>query len=68
MIRPRPGGSLTHAKATYHSIRGEIASGWRVDGDDLTLEVTIPASTTATGSPARRQKSGVTHFLTSASA
>lgn len=47
-IAPRPGGSLTWAKGSYYSIRGEISSSWRIEGDLLTLEVSIPINTTAT--------------------
>jgi len=45
---PDPSGRMTWAKATLDSIRGLIASGWRRDGDTLTVEATIPANTTAT--------------------
>ncbi|MGC8781143.1 MAG: family 78 glycoside hydrolase catalytic domain [Anaerolineae bacterium] len=48
VIRPHPGGGLTHARAAYDSIRGKIVSGWRVADGLLTLEVTVPANTTAT--------------------
>ena len=47
LIRPYPGGSLTYARASYRSIHGMIESGWRRDGDTLTLEVTVPTNTTA---------------------
>ncbi len=47
-IAPTPGGSLTWANTTYHSIRGEIASNWKTEGDRFHLQVTIPANTTAT--------------------
>ena len=48
LIRPRPGGDLTHAEASYDSIRGRIISEWKCDGDKLTLDVTIPPNTSAT--------------------
>jgi alpha-L-rhamnosidase len=48
IIRPRPGGSLTYAKASYDSTHGKIVSDWKIDGSTLTLNVTIPANTTAT--------------------
>lgn len=48
IMRPRPGGGLTTASATYNSIRGPIASGWKIDNGALQLTVTIPANTTAT--------------------
>jgi alpha-L-rhamnosidase len=47
-IHPRPGGSLTWAKGSYHSIRGEIASSWKIENGVFTLSVNIPANTTAT--------------------
>jgi alpha-L-rhamnosidase len=39
---------LTWANTRYDSIRGRIVSNWKLDGDQLTMEVTIPANTTAT--------------------
>lgn len=48
IIKPQPGGKLTWAKASYDSINGKIATNWKIDGDNLTLDVTIPANTTAT--------------------
>ncbi len=48
VIRPTPVGDLEWAEATYNSVRGEIACSWRREGDEFTLEVTIPANTTAT--------------------
>jgi alpha-L-rhamnosidase len=47
-IAPLPGGGLTWARASYKSVRGEITSAWRLDGDRLTLDFTIPPNTTAT--------------------
>jgi len=46
-IRPRIGGGLTHAGATHECIRGTIRSDWKLDGDQLTLEVDIPGNATA---------------------
>ena len=48
IINPQPVGDLTWAKAIYESIRGTIVSDWKRDGDKFTLNVTIPANTTAT--------------------
>ncbi len=70
ILRPVIGGGLTYAKAEYKSIYGIIASGWKLDNDTLSLDVTIPANTTATvyipaaegsevlegGKPARKAK------------
>jgi alpha-L-rhamnosidase len=48
LLHPRVGGGLTSASATLRSIRGPIASAWKLKDGALTLEVTIPANTTAT--------------------
>jgi alpha-L-rhamnosidase len=48
IIRPMPGGGLDYAKASYKSIHGKIVSDWRIKGSTFTLNVTIPANTTAT--------------------
>jgi alpha-L-rhamnosidase len=48
IIRPRPGGDLTWADVKYDSIRGPIRSAWKRDGDALTLDVSLPANTSAT--------------------
>jgi alpha-L-rhamnosidase len=47
-VRPVPGGGLTWAKAGYRSIRGEIAAAWKLEGDRILLNVTVPANTWAT--------------------
>ena len=46
-IQPRPGGSLTWAKGSYHSIRGTIAVDWKIEGGRFILHVSIPGNTTA---------------------
>ena len=48
IIRPRPVGDLTWAKAHHDSMYGRIAVDWKLDGKKLTLNCTIPANTTAT--------------------
>ena len=48
IIRPRPGGGFSYAKASYESIHGKIVSDWKIEGRTFTLNVTIPANTTAT--------------------
>ncbi|MDR1103267.1 MAG: hypothetical protein LBL42_05870, partial [Tannerella sp.] len=47
-IHPRPGGTLTWAKGSYNSIRGEIASSWKIENGHFLLDVKIPPNTTAT--------------------
>lgn len=48
IIRPRPGPSLTSARARHRSIRGDIAVEWTSQDRLLRLRVSIPANTTAT--------------------
>ncbi len=48
VIAPRPGPGFRWAKSRYQSVRGPIATDWRVEGDRITLGVTVPANTTAT--------------------
>ncbi|MHA1264455.1 MAG: glycoside hydrolase family 78 protein [Candidatus Helarchaeota archaeon] len=48
IIHPRPGGTLTWAKGSFNSIYGTIAVKWELATDIITIEVTIPANTTAT--------------------
>jgi hypothetical protein len=48
IIQPQPVGDLTWAKASYHSIHGQISSAWRRENGKFTLNVTIPPNTTAT--------------------
>jgi hypothetical protein len=48
-VHPQPGGGLTHARATYDSVAGRISSAWELDEQGrMTLDVTVPANTTAT--------------------
>jgi alpha-L-rhamnosidase len=65
IVRPRPGGGLTFARGTYDSVRGRIATEWRIEGGRLTLSVEVPANTTATvyvpgaGDPSKVTEGGV---------
>jgi alpha-L-rhamnosidase len=47
LIRPRPGGPLTHASGKLESIHGEIASAWSIHAGGFVLNVTVPTNTTA---------------------
>jgi alpha-L-rhamnosidase len=47
VIRPRPPEGPATVRATFRSLHGEIRSRWKRHGDTFTLEVTIPANTTA---------------------
>jgi alpha-L-rhamnosidase len=48
LIRPRPGGGLTWAKAELDSVYGKIASEWKIENEKFHLKVRIPVNTTAT--------------------
>ena len=47
VIRPRPTGDLSWARAEYPSMYGWIVSSWRKTENGLILDVLIPANTTA---------------------
>ena len=47
LIKPVPGGGLTHAAATHESMYGTISSAWKIEGGKVVLEVEIPPNTTA---------------------
>ncbi len=47
-IAPHPSNQLPEFKAEYESIYGRIVSDWVMDGETFTLNVTIPANTSAT--------------------
>lgn len=48
LIQPAIHDGLTWAKTTYDSINGTIVTYWKVKGQRLELEVSIPANTQAT--------------------
>ena len=48
LIKPQPVGDLTWVKASYHSVRGKVASYWQKTGAEFKLQVTIPVGATAT--------------------
>jgi alpha-L-rhamnosidase len=47
IIKPQPGNDLTWAKGSYRSIRGDIVSEWKKEGNMFSLHVIIPANTKA---------------------
>jgi alpha-L-rhamnosidase len=79
-IQPVIREGLTWAKTSYDSIRGKIVSNWRLEEGNskletgssktgtrpLTMEVTIPANTTATVYVPAKEESGVTESGTPA--
>jgi alpha-L-rhamnosidase len=48
IIKPTIGGNLTTVAADYETPYGKASSHWKIEGSNLTLDVTIPANTTAT--------------------
>jgi alpha-L-rhamnosidase len=47
-LEPHPGGGLTHAAAEHQTMYGKIKSAWKIEGENFTYDVEIPANTTAT--------------------
>ena len=47
-LKPQPVGDISSAKASYHSVYGEIVSDWKRNGKEFELNVEIPVNTTAT--------------------
>jgi alpha-L-rhamnosidase len=48
IIHPYPAGDLTFVTATHKTMYGALNSSWKRDKGQFTLEVTVPANTTAT--------------------
>jgi alpha-L-rhamnosidase len=48
LIQPHPGGGLTFAKGSVHSMYGKVSSAWELKDGKMTLNVEVPANTTAT--------------------
>ncbi len=51
IFRPHPGGSLTWAEASLQTPQGETAIRWDLEGDELRLQLTVPAGSRATFIP-----------------
>ncbi|MEU5877874.1 glycoside hydrolase family 78 protein [Spirillospora sp. NPDC047279] len=48
LVRPRPGGGLTHARASHLTPFGQAEVGWELTGGLLTVRLLVPPNTTAT--------------------
>jgi alpha-L-rhamnosidase len=59
-LRPGIVQSVDWVKCSYQSPYGKIVSNWKRDGDKLTMEVTIPANTTATIFVPTQDAAGIT--------
>ncbi len=46
-VRPHLGGGLTHARARHQTPYGLAESAWRIEGDQVNLEVVVPPNTSA---------------------
>ena len=68
IVRPVPGGGLTSARGTYHSIRGPVTVEWHLVDGTFQLDVTVPGNSSATvylpsdGSQPHAVGSGTHHF------
>ncbi len=60
IIKPAVVGDLTWVKCSYDSIHGRIVSNWKREGNQLTMDVTIPINTTATVYVPTKDAAGVT--------
>jgi alpha-L-rhamnosidase len=47
VLRPHPGGALSYAGGSYHSVRGTISSRWERSGGRFALRVEVPPNVTA---------------------
>ncbi len=47
IIRPMPVGDLTHVDASIETPYGKLASSWKKDADVFSLDLTIPANSSA---------------------
>jgi alpha-L-rhamnosidase len=66
LIQPTVVGDLTWVKAHFDSPYGRIASDWKIEGNQLTMDVTVPVNTTATivvpGKNGGRHEVGSGHY------
>ncbi|MDQ7947504.1 MAG: family 78 glycoside hydrolase catalytic domain [Pedobacter sp.] len=46
-IEPKLGGKFTHANGSLETLYGKVESKWNLQGDQLTLDIAIPANTQA---------------------
>ncbi len=63
IVRPIPGGGLTHASAQLQTPYGMAVSAWRREGNEFELQVVVPPNSSATvqlpdGSAAQRMGPG----------
>lgn len=70
-VAPQPGGDLTWAKTSLDTPHGTVAVSWKLEGDDLVCEVTLPdgvdADVELPGSPPQTISGGGTTTVRAAS-
>jgi alpha-L-rhamnosidase len=47
LIKPQPGGTITHAKVSHTSPYGEVKCQWEIKDGKLKVEVSVPPNVTA---------------------
>jgi alpha-L-rhamnosidase len=47
-VAPRPGGGLTFARTGHDTVLGRAEVHWRIDGGEMTVDVTVPAGAEST--------------------
>ncbi len=47
LLQPRPGGTLTYAKASLETLYGRVSSDWKIEGNTFVWVATIPPNTSA---------------------
>ena len=60
VIKPAIVGDVTWVKSHHDSPYGKVVSNWKSDGKKLTMEVTVPANSTATVFVPAKDAAGVT--------
>ena len=48
LLRPQPGGGLTHARASLTTPYGQLVSDWRSEGGQFHWSIVVPPNSTAT--------------------
>jgi len=47
IVRPEPGGGLTHARGAYRAMPGLIRTGWKMEKERFVLDLTVPPNCAA---------------------
>ncbi|MBN2000653.1 family 78 glycoside hydrolase catalytic domain [candidate division KSB1 bacterium] len=48
LFQPHPGGGLSHARASFYSMYGNVVCSWKIFQDHFFLELNVPSNTYAT--------------------